>query len=84
MRDRILRVQEVEEVVGRDSVTIWRDEKAGRFPRRLKIGPRAVGWLQSEIQEWLQNRAAERPVPTDEPEVAAKGPRAVSAERKKI
>jgi prophage regulatory protein len=84
MRDRIVRVRELEGLVGRDSVSIWRDERAGRFPKRLKIGPRAVGWLESEILEWLQKRAAERPPPTDEPEAAAKGARVVPAARKKI
>jgi predicted DNA-binding transcriptional regulator AlpA len=27
-----------------------------RFPRRIKIGVRAVGWLEDEVQGWLAKR----------------------------
>jgi hypothetical protein len=32
---------------------IYLMESEGRFPRRIKIGARAVGWLESEVQEWI-------------------------------
>jgi prophage regulatory protein len=35
-------------------------EKAGRFPRRLIIGPNRVGWLLSEIEGWIAARIVER------------------------
>ncbi|GGG52598.1 hypothetical protein GCM10010964_44670 [Caldovatus sediminis] len=35
-------------------------EAAGEFPRRVTLGPRAVGWLESEINQWIAKRAAER------------------------
>jgi len=28
----------------------------GRFLKEVSLGGRAVGWLQNEIQEWLQQR----------------------------
>jgi prophage regulatory protein len=28
----------------------------GTFPKRISLGGRAVGWLENEIQEWLQQR----------------------------
>lgn len=32
-------------------------EKAGKFPRRVKLVPNGrVGWLQSDIQAWLKIR----------------------------
>jgi len=31
-------------------------EREGKFPARRKLGGRAVGWMLSEIQEWLQNQ----------------------------
>lgn len=31
-------------------------EKRGEFPRRIKLGPKRVGWLEHEIDEWLQKR----------------------------
>ncbi|TCT63250.1 helix-turn-helix transcriptional regulator [Vibrio crassostreae] len=30
------------------------------FPRSLSLGPRAVGWLSSEVHEWLDSKARAR------------------------
>ena len=32
----------------------------GRFPRPLRLGPRSVGWLESEILAWQLERIRER------------------------
>ena len=34
-------------------------EKKGAFPPSVKIGPRAKGWVYSEIIQWLEDRIAE-------------------------
>jgi prophage regulatory protein len=39
----------------------------GKFPKPIKLGPRASGWLESEINTWLSDRIAQSRV-TD-PEV---------------
>jgi len=39
---------------------ILRLEKAGKFPKRFKIGARRVVWLLSEIEAWVCERAALR------------------------
>mgnify|MGYP003674335233 CR=1 FL=1 len=31
----------------------------GKFPKPIKISPRASGWLESEINAWLRERVAE-------------------------
>jgi prophage regulatory protein len=31
----------------------WRLEREGRFPRRLRLGPRTVRWRLSEILAWI-------------------------------
>lgn len=31
-------------------------EAAGRFPRRIKLGDRAVAWYENEIDEWIASR----------------------------
>lgn len=54
--DRIVRIGEVMTITGRSEASIYRDEKAGKFPRRRKIGVQSVGWLLSEIREWVQER----------------------------
>lgn len=41
-------------------VHIWRLVKAGQFPAPLKLGPRKVAWLRSEVEEWIEQKAAER------------------------
>ena len=39
---------------------IARLERAGSFPKRVRLGPCRVGWVESEIQDWLAARLAER------------------------
>jgi prophage regulatory protein len=36
--------------------TVWRLEKAGQFPRRRQIGSGIVGWLESEIDDFIRSR----------------------------
>jgi prophage regulatory protein len=52
---RILRGPEVEQKVGLDRVTIWRRERAGQFPQRVRIGPNSVGWYSDEIEAFLES-----------------------------
>jgi prophage regulatory protein len=53
---RFLRLPEVLDRVGVTAVTIWRWEQQGLFPPRRKIGPRLVGWVESEIVAWCAER----------------------------
>ena len=39
---------------------ILRLEKKGEFPRRILVGQNLVGWLASEIEAWINVRAAAR------------------------
>ncbi len=52
--DRILRLPQVREKVGRANATIWKDVSEGTFPPPISIGPRAVGWYNSELSAWLE------------------------------
>lgn len=54
--DRFLRQPEVLQRIGVSWVTILRWEKQGLFPRRRKIGPRLVAWLETEVDQWVANR----------------------------
>ena len=60
MSQVILRSAAVERSIGVSRVTLWRWVKAGRFPKPVQLGPQAVGWLEHEIDAWLEARAAER------------------------
>jgi prophage regulatory protein len=53
---RIIREPETLAMVGVSPVTLWRWEKAGKFPKRLKIGPRAMGWKLSDIENWIEQK----------------------------
>lgn len=59
MADRIILLRELKKIVPVHEVTIWRLEKAGKFPKRLKVGNRA-GWLESEVEGWIAEQAAKR------------------------
>jgi len=55
---RILRLPQVCEVTGLGRSMIYQMEADLRFPRRIKIGTRAVGWLEKEVNVWLMRRIA--------------------------
>jgi prophage regulatory protein len=39
---------------------IARLEKAGRFPKRIQLGPCRVAWRYLEVIDWIAERIAER------------------------
>ena len=39
---------------------IARLEKAGTFPKRIKLGQNRVAWLLSEIEDWIDERLLRR------------------------
>jgi prophage regulatory protein len=41
-------------------VHIWRLEQAGRFPKRIKLGERRVGWDLDEVLDWIDARKSQR------------------------
>ena len=57
---RILSKKELRALVFYSPAHIDRLEKAGQFPKRIHLGPRRVGWVESEVVEWLQQRIRER------------------------
>ena len=57
---RIIRKPSLFSRIGLSDVTIWREEKAGRFPRRIKLGGNSVGWFEDEIDAWLEQKSGER------------------------
>lgn len=58
----LLRLPAVKQRVSLSGPTIWRLIKRGDFPVPVKVGPRAVAWLQPEIDGWIADRAAARPL----------------------
>ena len=60
--DRILRPNQVAEFVGLGERRLRQLEAEGKFPRRFKIHPNsnASGYLESEVNAWIQASAAAR------------------------
>ncbi len=68
--DRFLSIAETRKFAGDISArTVYRWSERGEFPKPYRIGPNRVGWLQSELQEWLLNKKEVRQYP-DTPEAA--------------
>jgi len=57
----MLRLLDVCKITGLCRSAIYQLESEQRFPQRVNIGPRAVAWVASEVQEWLKQRMASRP-----------------------
>lgn len=55
---RILRRPELESRFGLKRSTIYDAVKAGTFPAPIHLGPRAVGWIEQEIESWIESRIA--------------------------
>jgi prophage regulatory protein len=59
-RERIIRKPELLNMIGLSDPTVWRMEKDGKFPKRLRLSGNSCGWLESEINGWFAERAAAR------------------------
>ena len=63
---RILRKAKTADRVGYSETHIMRLEREGRFPKRVHLGPNAVGFVEDEVDEWLRARIDERDLPSGE------------------
>jgi prophage regulatory protein len=57
---RILRFAQVKDLTGLKHSAIYQRMLAGTFPRPVPLGPKARGWIESEVQNWIAERVAER------------------------
>jgi len=56
---KILRLNQVQEVTGLGRSLIYQLQSQNLFPQSIKIGIRAVGWVESEVQQWIAKRIAQ-------------------------
>ena len=54
--DEILRLPSVTKKTGLSRSTIYASVLKGSFPKPIQLGPRAVGWLRSEVDNWVSER----------------------------
>lgn len=57
---RIIRLKEVIDITGLARSTVYKYVADGLFPKPVSLGDRAVGWVESEVQEWILARIAQR------------------------
>jgi prophage regulatory protein len=54
---KLLRLSAVKEITGLSRSSIYADPSV---PKPVKIGSRAVAWVEDEIREWVNTRIQER------------------------
>ncbi|EIK4938170.1 AlpA family transcriptional regulator [Salmonella enterica] len=52
---RLIRLPEVLERTGYSKAWVYRLISEGRFPAPVKIGVRAIAFVESEVDEWIQS-----------------------------
>jgi len=57
---RIMRLKEIIEKTGLSRSTIYNLISQGRFPKQIELGARSVGWVDAEIDEWLETKVVHR------------------------
>ena len=59
MTHKILRLPEVKEITGLSRSSIYLRIANSEFPESISLGGRAVGWLEKDIQNWLEQKRKE-------------------------
>ena len=58
-RDRLLRLSDVENIVGLRKTTIYTLMQRGEFPRAVRTTSRSVAWSEQAVLGWVQERIAD-------------------------
>lgn len=59
-----LALPEVKRRTGMGTTFIYEEMKEGRFPQQVRVGKRAVRWIDSEVQAWCLCRLNDSREPT--------------------
>ncbi|MEK2610865.1 AlpA family transcriptional regulator [Pseudomonas shirazensis] len=57
---RIIRLKEVIDSTGLARSTIYKYIGEGTFPKTVSLGERCIGFVESEVQDWILARIEER------------------------
>jgi prophage regulatory protein len=58
--EKFIMLPQVQEIVPYSASHLWRLERAGQFPQRVRLGGNRVAWLQSEVSAWVESKLASR------------------------
>jgi len=61
MANAVLRLPDVIKRTGLRRSALYLRIAANEFPRGFSLGGNAVGWLESEVDDWIAAKAASRP-----------------------
>lgn len=53
---RVLKLKDVLSKTGLGKTSLYALIKQSQFPKPISLGLRAVGWLESEIEAWIQEK----------------------------
>ena len=57
---RFIRLKEVMHMTGLGRSSIYKFMDEGRFPKTVSLGDRAVAWVESEVEQWIEDKMVER------------------------
>lgn len=57
---RIMRLRDVVQLTGLSRASIYRMIRAETFPGQFKLGSNSVGFLSTEVEQWLLDRMRSR------------------------
>ncbi len=56
LQQKFLRLPSVKAATGLSKSTIYARIAEGTFPKQISIGPRLVVWIESDIQNWIDEQ----------------------------
>jgi prophage regulatory protein len=59
---KFILLPKVQEIVPYSASHIWRLERTGQFPQRVRLGQNRVAWLESEVDAWVDSKIAARTI----------------------
>lgn len=57
---QILKRREVEAMTTLSRSTIYRLMNAGKFPASIRLSANSVGWLESDVERWIESNRTDR------------------------
>lgn len=56
LNHKLLRLPEVKATTGLSKSSIYARIAEGTFPKQIPLGPRLVVWVETDIQNWIQQQ----------------------------
>lgn len=57
---QFMKLNEVIRITSLSRTTIYRLISEGEFPKQVSLGGRSVAWVESEINEWMEEKVSNR------------------------